>query len=382
MSVASVHTYLICDLMTNQILAEAQLTGVRYSKKLCATGQLTASLNVGAARSDGIDPHDLTTPGRRVLYVLRDDVPVWAGLIWTRRYDSAAHRITLGCGDFWSYFDHRKVLPKLSPEKYDCPHYIAQLQPVQWIGVDQNLIVRNLLTLAAGHPGGDIGIAVAESGASMFPRSVTYYGYQNVSVGDALRRLSQLKDGPDLMFDAGPIDGGGRPTRLLRLGAPRLGATTTAHVWEYGGNMTGYTWPSDATRMATRTFATGAGTGQQLLIAVAEDADRYRSGWPLLETEHGYTSVSGFGELRSYAAADLQAGRLPVALPTLAVHSGLPPRLSEVQVGDQARVIIRDAFHTNGIDAVMRIVGIEVVVGDHGDDQVTFTMNSLIEEAI
>jgi hypothetical protein len=382
MAVAPVYTYLISDLVTNQTLAEAPLSGVRYSKKLGGTGELSATLVLGDPRVQILDPSDLTTPTRRVVYVLRDDTPVWGGLVWTRRYGATAQQITLGCADFWSYFDHRKVLPVLPEDAYSDPRYVAQRADVGWNDIDQNQLARNLVALAQSHPGGDIGIDVLrDTSLSGIVRSRTYFGYQNVNVGDALRKLAEIDQGPDMMFDVGLLDTHGRPTRLLRLGTPSLGQQGSAHVWEYGGNLLSYTWPSDGTRMATRTFAIGEGTERGALIAVAEDRDRYRDGWPLLESERGYNSIVDPEQLQAHAKSDQRASRLPVALPTLSVHGGLPPTTAEISVGDDARVIIKDMFHTAGIDTRMRIVAVEVSVGDDGSESVTLTMNPLIEDA-
>jgi len=254
----AVHTYLVADLATNRILAEVPLTTVRYGKKLGGTGQVSATLNLGDPRVQAEDPADLTTPARRVVYVLRDDVPVWGGLVWTRRYDSANQRISLGCGDFWSYYDHRKVLLKLDPAKYTDLGYIAHLDPVDLEEMDQNEIARRLIAGAALHDGGDIGV-IPDATMSGVITSRAYFGFQNVSVGDALRKLSQVAGGPDMYFDVGPLDAAGRPSRRLRLGDPSLGQQGSPHVWEFGGNMVSYTWPSDGTRMATRVFADGSG---------------------------------------------------------------------------------------------------------------------------
>jgi hypothetical protein len=375
-----VYTYLISDLLTNNTLAEVPLTGVRYSKKLCASGQLSATLNLGDPRVQLVDPYDLTTPGRRVVYVLRDDSPVWGGVLWTRKYDSGSRQVSLGCGDFWSYFDHRKVLDVLPPEADE--HYVAQ-QRVDWQQVDQNQIARNLVAKAQEHTGGDIGIRLdLDGGSSEVRLDRTYFGYQNVNTGDALRKLAELLDGPDLMFDVGPMDAAGRPIRLLRVGTPRLGQQGSAHVWEYGGNLLAYTWPSDATRMATRVFATGDGIEAGMLIAVSEDRVRYAHGWPMLEAENGYSSVTDPDELQSHADSDQLAARLPVVLPTLSVHGGLPPTTAEIGVGDDARVVIKDDFHTTGIDTLMRIVSIDVAIADEGGEDVQLTMNPLLEEDI
>jgi hypothetical protein len=372
------YTYLVSDLLTNTTLAEIPLAGVRYSKRLNDTGQLSGTVHLGDPRVRLIDPHDLTTPTRRVIYALRDDTPIWGGLIWTRRYDSVSEVISIGCGDFWSYFDHRKVLPPLDPVSYDDPHYVAGLS-VSWRPIEQNEIVRQLIAGAQSEPAGNIGVTVvgANTGTA---RERTYYGYQNMDLGEVLRKLAGQQDGPDMIFDVGPLDERGRPTRLLRLGDPRLGQQGSAHVWEYGANLVSYEWPSDGTRMATRTFAAGDGIETGMLIAVAEDIGRYAYNWPLLESEHGYTSVTDWGELRGHAISDQWSSRLPVVVPTLRVRGDLPPTMAEVGVGDDARVIIKDALHPRGIDVGMRIVGLDVSVTDSGDEHVTLTMNPLIEE--
>jgi hypothetical protein len=375
------YTYLISDLLTNRTLAEVPLSGVRYSKKLGDRGQLSATLTLGDPRVQVLDPYDLTTPARRVVYVVRDDQPVWGGLVWTRRFDAGAQQISLGCADFWSYFDHRKVLPRLVEQVYQDPRYLAQNARVDFLDVDQNDIVRLLVDLAQQHEGGDIGVDTRGDGRlSGITRSRTYFGYQNVNTGDALRTLAGIEDGPDILFDVGPFDGNGRPTKVLRVGTPSLGRRRTSHVWELGANLLSYTWPSDGTRMTTRSFAVGEGVERGLLIAVAEERTRYRDGWPLLEGERGYSSVADPEELKAHAAADQRAGRLPVALPTLVAHGGLPPTVDEVDVGDDGRVVIADAFHTKGVDTTMRVVATEVVVGGDGAETLTLTMNPLLED--
>jgi hypothetical protein len=70
------------------------------------------------------------------------------------------------------------------------------------------------------------------------------------------------------------------------------------------------------------------------LIGVAEDPGRYENGGPLLESEHGYSSVT----------------------------------------------MRRSCARTRGIDISMRIVGLDVSVADGGDENVTLTMNPLLEE--
>lgn len=374
-------TYLVCDLLTNVPLAELPLTGVSYSKVLNGSGQLRGSFQVENRRSPRRrvrDPYDATMPCRRCVYVLRDGVPQWGGIIWTSAYDSRTGKVTIGCGDWWSYFDHRKVLPVLS-WPIDVEFEVANLV-VSQTGVDQNALTRYLVTLAQSHTGGNLGIVFDNPGStSGIPRDRTWVGYELADVGEELRRLTQVLDGPDLTFDVSPaLDANGRPVRLMRQGDPWLGQQGSAWVWELDGNVTSYTWPRDGTRYAKTAYAVGKGMDFGTPIAASRDITR--PSWPLMETETGYTSVESPDVLQDHADYDQQVARLPVALPTLTVRGDRSPAIGEWGVGDDGRVLIEDDFVPRGIDTTMRIVRADVTPGEDSVDEVTLTMAPLLDD--
>lgn len=374
----------LADLRTGVITAEIPLAGAKPSKKLNASGTVSGTWDLSASWRGG-DPYTLTRPARTALYLLRDGRPWWGGVLWTSRYDSDSNQISLGAADFWSYFDHRKVLPTLPAGP--AATYVA-VQSTAYTAVEQNQIARNLVTLAQSHTGGDIGIQM-DATSSGVVRDRTYFGYDLTDVGSALANLSQVEGGPDMLFDVLPdLDSNGRVVRVLRLGTPTLGQQGAPHVFEAGGNLLRYTWPSDGTRTATRTFAVGDGMDLGRLIAVAEDTTRYDDGWPLLETDVSYSTVSETATLQGHADADLAAAKLPVVLPTLDVRGDgrntlgrvVGPAVGDYAPGDEARVVIADRFFSHGLDTTMRIVGIEVDPGYDGIEKATLTMNPLLDD--
>lgn len=370
------YVYLVADLRTGRVLDELPLTSVRYNKPLNDTGKFSGTWELSRhPSSTRRDPYELTMPARRALYVVRDGRPMWGGLIWTRKYDSSTHRVEIQGADWWSYFDHRKVLPLL-PAPVSVGH-VAHLT-TRFAGAEQNDIARNLVRLAQSHGGGDIGVEVDDSASFIF-RDREYPGHELKDTGEALRQLSSVLDGPDIMFGVAPGTNG-RIRRIMRVGTPRLGQPGTAHVWETGGNIISYTWPSDATRMATRTFATGDGMAEGTPIAVAEDTGKYGAHWPLLESEQGYTSVSEPATLQSHADADQLVARLPVVLPTFTVRGNTAPYVGDWDTGDDVRVVLRDDFHRHGLDTAMRIVDAQYAPSE-GTETVDITMSPLIEDA-
>lgn len=376
-----VWSYTVHDLLTNNLIGELPLSSVRITKKLCDSGTFTGTFKVeNRAEPKRIvtDPYDWTTPCRRCIYAWRDEVPQWGGIIWTRKWDSRSRQIQIGAGDWWSYFDHRKVLPVLTLPVN--PKFDIATKVITYTGVDQNTIARNLIALAQSHTGGNLNI-VYDALTSLFPRDRTYRGYENQYVGAALRNLAGVLSGADMMFDVGPLDAGGRPTRVFRQGVPRLGQQGSAWVWEYGANVVDYTWPSDGSRFASRVFSSGEGTVEGTPIAVSEDATLYTRGYALIEAESNYSTVSDPVNLQEHADADQRSTRLPVALPVLEVRGDMSPIVGEWGIGDDARVVIEDDFFVNTLDTSMRIVATDITPPDNGTDEVVkLTMAPVLDD--
>jgi hypothetical protein len=378
-------SYLLADLRTNAITAEIPLTGVRISTKLGAAGTMSGTWNI-AQSWDGGDPYGLTRPARTAIYALRDGRPIFGGLVWTSDCDDGGS-VSLGAADFWSYFDHRRVVPLLSSGSPPVTE-VANLD-VSFVQVDQNEIARQLVAIAQSHNGGDIGI-VPDTANSGVLRDRTWHGYELADVGQALKQLSEVEGGPDIQFTVGAnLDDLGRPIRLMRIGTPNLGQVGSPFVFESGAAILSYRFPSDGTRMATRAYALGEGSERGAIIAVAEDADTIANGWPLLESDANYSTVTEAATLQAHAVADRYAGRLPVVLPTITVAGDGSNRFGqrvwastgEYQVGDQARVVIKDRFFSgDGLDAVFRLVEIAMSPGDDGVETNTLTLSPVSDD--
>lgn len=371
-------TYLVADLRTNLIIGDLPLTNPRITKTLNDAGTLTGDTPPASdPRMRKLNLYEMTMPARRAIYALRDSRPWWGGIIWTRKYDSSTGVVSLGCADFWSYFDHRKVIPIITvpPATYTA---VAGLT-VTYAGVDQNQIARNLVALAQTHTGGSIDIQL-DATTSNTPRDRTYLGYELNNLGDMLRQLSKVDGGPDILFEPGTLDSHGRPARLMRLGTPTLGQQGSPYVWEAGGNLVSFVWGSDGTKMATRTFGVGDGIDVDALVAVAEDTGKYADGWPLLESETGYTTVSDTGTLQAHANSDRAVAALPQLLIELTVRGTLPPTVGEYGVGDDARLVIaNDPFLPNKVDTTVRITTISINPTEAAE-LVTLTASPTLED--
>lgn len=377
-------TFSIADLKTGVVLADLPFDGVQYGTPLNDAGTFGASMLLDDRIASKHDVRDLTTPGRRCFYALRDGRPMYGGIIWTAKYDSSSQKVQIGGADWWSYFDARKILPALTGLDPSLTTEIATLI-TDFDNEDQNQIARGLITLAQSHTGGDIGIDLDTTFSGFF-HDRTYYGYDLADVGEALRQLCNIIDGPDMRFtvaaDASAPSG---IARKLIIGEPWLGQQGSEHVWEYGRNLTDYTWPRNGADMATRAFAIGEGMEQGLKIAWHEDETPYDAGWPLMEIEASHTTVREDATLVENAEADQAAVRNPIVLPTLTLRPGISPHLGEYATGDDARLIVKDrywgddTFPGTGLDTSIRIVDTQVSYSSSAGETVKLVCAPLVE---
>lgn len=366
------YTYLAADLRGGQILDELPLTGVSFGRELNGSGTFRGSLPLGDPDIGVRNPRLVTQPAKTAIYVDRDGVLIWGGIIWTRRYDSGHQVLEIAGADFASYFDHRYVLPAVLPSK-------LASAVVGFDAIEQNEIARSLVNLAQQATGGDIGIELPMSTSEIY-RDRHYHGYDLQSVGDALENLANVINGPDFLFDV-YWGADNQPHRRLVLGTPRLGQQGTERIFELGANVTSYSVDEDGAAMTTRDYATGAGEEEATPIAVAENPCAYDIGWPLLEDEEGYSTVETLGTLQEHADADLITTRLPLVHHEVTARADREPYVGTYAPGDDMRLIIPagDPYYSDGLDQWLRILAYDCQPGDDaGRDEVKLTVSDTL----
>lgn len=362
------YTYLFCDLMTDTVLAELPLADVSYSTELNGIGTLRATIPY-TDETAPLDPETASQPGRTALYVDRDGVIVWAGIIWTRQ-PSGKYSKEIQAAEFMSYYQHRYVKTTLSTDSSAVLN--PSLVPAgQVLYADQKYIMWSLMTYAHVQAGGNPGISV--DGLTAPPhgitRQATYYGFERPEIYKAISELAAADDGFDFGIDVGwtATTNNNPPKRYRRARTwyPRRGRTAdeSGLVFVKGGqgaSILSYDWPEDGTASATEVSSLGAGTGEAKLSAVVQDTDRLASGWPLLEAVTSYDAVVDQAQLTGLANSELAAREQAQVQPTFEVSADTDPAFGSYSVGDEALFIIDpEPICPAGRSGVLRIVGIE-----------------------
>ena len=82
------YRYLFADLLTNEIVAELPITGVSFTQQLNQAGAFSAHLLLSGVNTFGYNVDASTQPTRNAIYVDRNGVLVWGGVIWSRSYNT------------------------------------------------------------------------------------------------------------------------------------------------------------------------------------------------------------------------------------------------------------------------------------------------------
>jgi hypothetical protein len=120
------YRYYVADLLTNNVIGEIPFTNVSYERALSKAGGFSGSIPVIEATA-ALNLYESTMPGKTALYILRNGVCVWGGIIWSRSYNPTNKTLQVDGQEFISYLYHRAVWQTLyyGSEGVYCSKYQA-----------------------------------------------------------------------------------------------------------------------------------------------------------------------------------------------------------------------------------------------------------------
>jgi hypothetical protein len=355
------YRYLFADLLTNQVLAELNLTGVTFTQSLNAAGTFQGSIELSGLPASA-NATNATIPAKCAVYVDRNGVLVWGGIIWNRTYNSQTQHLSITAREFESYFERRRITTTSV-----------------FSSVDQFTIAQQLVNNAQAATNGNVGIAVPSNTSGVLV-SRTYYSYELKTVYSALLDLSRSTNGFDFNIKVA-YDGGGNPSKSLILAYPQSGirysaSNPTATMFELpAGNMVEYEYPEDGAPAANTVYVIGAGSNEGKQIVTATDATKIAAGWPLLEDSANYSDYTDLTLLTNFAAGQVAAVSYPPTTLKVVASPSVDPVFGTYGIGDDVRIRITDDRFPAGIDTTYRLVALSLAAGENGPERVTLTLS-------
>lgn len=102
------YRYFLTDLLTNSVISEIPFKGVSYERANRKAGSFSGTISFIPA-TKALNLYEATMPGRTGLYIVRNGVCVWGGIIWSRSYDVITKELQIDGSEFISYFYHRNI---------------------------------------------------------------------------------------------------------------------------------------------------------------------------------------------------------------------------------------------------------------------------------
>lgn len=248
--------------------------------------------------------------------VWQDQFILQAGPVVTSQFDDSSYQIQVSGGGLWTLLNRRTVIN---------PAYALSPTSSSFLSMaatgDLNYGPTSLHTIAKKLVSDSCGRAARFNLPIDYPADIAgtstrfYPIYDLAPLGQRLKELSQVENGPDIDFSPYfDLTNPGYIRFTMRIGNPRLETGAVPLVWDYGSGLRSVSIDSDGSAMVSGVFARGNGTERASLVTYDEDLTLTTNGWPATELVVSYASVTEQPTLQGYATGAKSLYKTPVEL--------------------------------------------------------------------
>lgn len=334
--------WFIGDLLTGRVSTYLPVKSGNWSTAINDAGSVNVSLTLADPDVRALDLRNVATVGKSFLGVAENGVILNAGPIWAHDYDKDSSELQLTAAGMWSYFDHRVLIPVLTGTQtpFDVETYYEQ--------VSLTTVARRLVQQAQSHTNGNVPVVLPAEIAGTEDRE--YQGADLTLVGDALKDLTSMENGPEIDFLPRFKTDRRYVEWVMRVGTPsqpQLSGLTT-HVWDYGIRQTtirGLKVQKDGSKLQGRAWGQGGSASDATMFSQYTNSNLLAQGYPLLELVDASRTVDEQYQLDAYVRENARVGSKPTEFWTFQVQANQSPRIAEYAKGDYCLVKMRDDYY-------------------------------------
>ncbi|QIG58496.1 minor tail protein [Arthrobacter phage DrSierra] len=380
----------LCNTVTGKITAFVPPSKVSWGIRLNGPGPIQATLKLNAEELRNVEVRLATMALRQSLGIAYNGQILECGPIWQQDYDADSETLALTASGLWSIFDVRKALRGDAPSvAMDAQEWLANAYEMGWAapnastislsGYSLGSIARELVRISIqdnpftrpdGSNAGALNIVLPP--IEYGPHQRNYMGYDLGNIGERLRQLTEVKDGPDMRFR--PRFKGDDPTVVewvLETGTaaqPLLVQSGPDWLWDTAVAESGVVKlgvKRDATGMAARAYVPGNGQEQNMKLAWQTDLSLVNAGFPWTEADVASKDVEDQLVLDAVADRLLADSLAPWDSWSLQVRADQFPRLGDYLPGEWAQVNVGPGHPM--IEPGIYRVRIMAIDGDHSE---------------
>ena len=349
---------LLCDGRTDDVLGSLPLTALSFREELNGPGAATMEIPLNT------DAIEALTPLQHSVFVLRDGVPVWGGVLWVTGLSVGSNSAKLSCSGFWSLVRRRRLSSTLT-----------------YTDTDQVLVAKDIIDTLQAEAGGNMLIDTSGVVSTGVDISQTYPGHELQNAGDAIQTIATRNNGFD--FAVSVANENGHLVRRLVTTFPTTGRATDI-ILEDGVNIEALDVSIDGTGMLSTAHIRGKGSGASALLYSGTNPDMVGV-YPKTEGLVTLSSVDDLGRLQEHSDLLLTNGARPIVMPTVVVagqqprhaHPNVSPTVGSFAAGDLLE--LRSQYGLLDISDQFRITSWACSVDKTGSE--TLTMNLAPKEA-
>lgn len=320
-----------CDTVTGEKQIRLPVSGFPWARVLNGSGTGSATVQLNDSLVKRLNVRALTEPVARTLVLDWDDIVVYAGVIWGRKYSRNSQTLSISHEDIWSIINRR----------FAVNHYegAVELWKATYSGMTLRQFIKYLMVLGLyGYDNSNMMLPItlpADEVGTVPARTI--YGYHLENLGTAITNVMKEKNGPDVDFRPRWLDG--KLNYEMRIGStasPRL--TAGSYEWNASAPESGifdFEENENAQKLVTNMVAVGEGSEKKMLIRSERNVNPV---YPHLERALAYKKESNPERLSALAGGGLEAYGKPTTQTSFSVMASGTPNVSALLPGGVARL--------------------------------------------
>lgn len=354
--------FILGDMLTGRRIQTVPVVSGSWSDTLNGQGEVTVTVSMRDPDVKKLGITQSALPAKAFLAAVEGDTILQAGPILSHEWEVASSKLILRAGGLWSYFDRRVLLPVLAGRLPSDPTTDTNFRAVS---IDPNDpwptdtrsslqgIAVSIVAQALSWPSGNVPVILP----AVIPGDSVrrYRGAEMAPVGQRLRELTQVEDGPDIQFlPRWTVDRLGIEW-VMRVGTPTqpLIFSDVNPVFNVGvakSSVSKFRVQVNGSNIGSYGFAGGGRVSDATLTTVSYDPNLIAAGFPqfdLIDTAHSTVELAA--TLQKYSDELVMRGRKPIQTWSFTHQLSVHPFLAGFNVGDFAKVrIVDDPYIADG----------------------------------
>jgi hypothetical protein len=288
-------------------VVELPLYGVQCDKVFSGAGNFTGTMRLGTGKYNDLNILNGAVPGKHGLVVKRNDVAIWAGMIWSRSYASEASTMQFTGQTFESIFAH-----------------IANRADYTWTasgaGAEDTVLWTNMLNNMQTQESGDFDFDFTLSHPGALSGKVRYVDYLAAEYryySEIVEQLSGYDDGYGYTINCASSGGTDAISKTFELVLNSNSAPHSGLYLDFPGQVSKYWYTENGARGGVRHtgLASSLGPGATMPSATINNTDRITDGFVPWHNVETFTDPVDDQDLINKTTQMARDQKIPIAWP-------------------------------------------------------------------